>query len=288
MKHKLLLIFCCLATLGGIVVTACKPRPVSDKPSVFVTIEPLRFFAEQIAGNHFDIQTMVPTGSSPETYDPTPQQLMDLTECKAFLTVGQLGFEKQWIPKLAKNAPNVTFKNTSEGITYLESSHHHEGEEHGKDPHTWTSPSCALVICKNICNLFCEIDPEHQDEYTQNYTRLVTLIQQTDAEVRKVVNDEMQKTFAIYHPTLTYFANDYQLKQLCIEDEGKEPSPAQLKSLILQCRQNDVKVIFVQKEFNTHNAEIIAKEIGAKIVTINPLSYNWQEEIIHIANSLKK
>ena len=269
-------------------MTACKPKPASDKPDVLVTIEPLRYFAEQIAGEHFTIQSMVPKGSSPETYDPTPQQLVDLTECKAYLAVGHLGFEQQWIQKLSENAPNVRFCNTSEGVKYLSSSHTHDGEKAGDEPHVWTSPSNALIMAKNICNLFCELDPEHQEEYTQNYTQLATLIQQTDAEIRTIVNNGVQTTFAIYHPTLTYFANDYGLEQLCIESDGKEPSPAQLKTLIEHCKKDHVKVIFIQQEFNQHNAEIVAQETGAELVTINPLSYEWQKEIINIANALKK
>jgi zinc transport system substrate-binding protein len=118
--------------------------------------------------------------------------------------------------------------------------------------------------------------------------QLLTMIQQTDAEIRGIVSDGIQETFAIYHPSLTYFAHDYGIEQLCIEDNGKEPSPVHLKELINQCRSEQVKVVFVQQEFNTHNAEIIANELKAKLVTINPLNYNWQEEIIKIARNLKK
>lgn len=283
------MILCCVAAIGSLLVTACKPKDnPSGKPVVFVTIEPLRFFAEKIAGEHFTIISMVPQGNSPETYDPAPQQLMELTGSKAYLAVGHLGFEQQWIPKLKENAPNVKFCDTSEGIHYIQDTHAHGHEAEGPEPHTWTTPSNALIISRNIYELFCGIDPEHQEEYAQNYTALATLIQQTDAEVRKIAEEGMQHTFAIYHPSLTYFANDYGLEQLCIENEGKEPSPAQLKELIEHCRKEGVKVIFVQQEFNTHNAEIIAREIEAKVIHINPLSYDWQAEVLNIANLLKK
>lgn len=289
MKNKTILSLCLMAALVGVLITSCKPKSkTSDKPVVFVTIDPLRYFAETIAGKHYHIISMVPPGSSPETYDPSPQQILELTESKVYLAVGKLGFEQQWIPKLKENAPYVKFCDTSEGIQYTNSTHHHEGEIDGVDPHTWTTPSSALIISKNIYNLFCEIDPEHQDEYTQNYTQLVTQILQTDAEIRKIIDEGIQNAFAIYHPTLTYFANDYGLEQLSIENEGKEPSPAQLKHLIQHCKSEGVKTIFIQQEFNTHNAEIIAKEIKAKLVSINPLSYDWNQEIIKIANTLKK
>ena len=287
MKNRNLVLLVCLTLLSGVLITACKSKTVSDKPKIFVTIEPLRYFAEQIAGHYFDIESMVPKGNNPETYDPTPRQLMALADSKAYLSIGNLGFEKQWIPKLKENASNVKFCDTSLGINHLESSHRHENKD-DYDPHIWTTPSNAAIIVKNISNLFCELDPQHQEEYIKNQMQLLTMIQQTDAEIRGVVSDGIQETFAIYHPSLTYFAHDYGIEQLCIEDNGKEPSPVHLKELINQCRSEQVKVVFVQQEFNTHNAEIIANELKAKLVTINPLNYNWQEEIIKIARNLKK
>lgn len=287
MKNKILLLVSGLSMMVCVFLGACKPKQHSDKPVVYVTIEPLRFFAEQIAGDHYLVQSMVPKGSSPETYDPTPQQLIELTESQAFLFVGKLGFEQQWLQKLKENTPTVKFCEAGNGIRYIEG-HHHEGEEEGLDPHIWTTPSNAIQISRNICNLFCELDTAHQEEYVKNLGQLVTRIQQTDAEIRQITEEGIQKTFAIYHPSLTYFANDYGLTQLSIEEEGKEPSPAQLQALIKQCKEEGVKVIFIQQEFNTHNAEIIAESCGARLVQINPLNYDWMEEMVNIAKSLKK
>ena len=90
----------------------------------------------------------------------------------------------------------------------------------------------------------------------------------------------------IYHPALSYFARDYGLLQISIEESGKEPTPAHLKNLIDFCRTNDVDVIFVQPEFDSRNAEIIARETKSRVVPINPLSYDWQEEMIGVAKAL--
>ena len=94
------------------------------------------------------------------------------------------------------------------------------------------------------------------------------------------------RTFMIYHPALSYFARDYGLKQISIEEGGKEPSPAHLKKLIEESKKDSVKVIFVQQEFDLKNAKLIAKETGIRIVPINPLSYHWQEEMEQIAKAL--
>jgi len=92
--------------------------------------------------------------------------------------------------------------------------------------------------------------------------------------------------FVIFHPALTYFADEFGLKQYSIEEDGKEPSPSSLRKLIEESRAAGVKVIFVQMEFDRRHAEQIAAEIGAKIVTINPLDYNWGEQMKRITKAL--
>jgi zinc transport system substrate-binding protein len=90
----------------------------------------------------------------------------------------------------------------------------------------------------------------------------------------------------IYHPALSYFARDYGLHQISIEEGGKEPSPAHLKEIIEVCKTEKVRIVFIQPEFDRRNAEVMAKETGTRIVPINPLSYNWEEEMIKIAKEL--
>ena len=95
------------------------------------------------------------------------------------------------------------------------------------------------------------------------------------------------RTFVIAHPALTHFAADYDLRQLAIETDGKEPTPASLKALVAQARAEGVKVVFVQREFSDRSARIVADQIGARVVQINPLAYDWPGQMIHIAQSLK-
>jgi len=51
-------------------------------------------------------------------------------------------------------------------------------------------------------------------------------------------------------------------------------------------KEKGVKIVFVQQEFDQKNAESVAKEIGCRLITINPLSYDWEKEILHIAQAL--
>ena len=261
----------------------------SEKPILTVTLEPLRYFTEAIAGDNYEVVSMVPKGSSPESYDPTPQQLVNLSKSQAYLRIGYIGFEQAWMKKLEANCPNMKVYNTSKGIDLIRDKGHWHGDhfhEGGVEPHVCNSTQNALIIADNIYQALCELDSTHQEDYQKRLDVLKQTIRQTDANVRTLL-ENADSTFLIYHPALSYFARDYGLKQVSIEEGGKEPSPAQLKTLIETCRNENVHTIFVQQEFDQRNAQLIANELGVNIVSINPLSYDWVKEMIRIAEALK-
>lgn len=272
-------------------LTACDTqRQPSEEPTLTVTLEPLRYFAEAIAGDKFKVISMVPKGSSPETYDPTPQQLVGLDKSIAYLRIGHIGFEQVWMNKLITNAPHLKVFDTSEGIDFIRETAHDHGDHHhegGIEPHVWNSARNASVIAANIYAALCELDSPNEAYYQHRRDSMLEVIAQTDCKVRKMLQ-QADSTFLIYHPALSYFARDYGLKQICIEEGGKEPSPAHLKELIETCKRDNARVIFVQQEFDTRNARLIADELGIAVVPINPLSYEWQTEMINVAKALAK
>jgi zinc transport system substrate-binding protein len=258
---------------------------------VTVTIEPQRYFVDQLVDTLFRVENLVPAGTSPETYDPAPNQMTDLAHSKAYFCIGHIGFEEAWIDKLQKNFPQVKFFDNSKGIAFIASTHHHEHEGHhheheGLDPHIWNSPREALTIVRNMHDALVEIDPANEQVYTLNLQKLSDKIKEVDEKVSAILQNSSQKAFIIYHPALTYFARDYGLAQYCIEMDGKEPSPEQLKTLIETAHEQSIQTIFIQQEFDRKNAALIARETGCKLIVINPLSYNWGEEMIHIAQAL--
>ena len=269
---------------------ACGHTPQqSEKPVITVTLEPLRYFTEAIAGDCFEVVSMVPKGSSPESYDPTPQQLVNLSKSQAYLRIGYIGFEQAWMKKLEANYPTMKVYDTSKGVELIREEGHHHGDhyhEGGVEPHIWNSTRNASVIADNIYAALCEMDADHQPEYKQRLDSLKQVIARTDADVRTLLANA-DSTFLIYHPALSYFARDYGLHQISIEEGGKEPSPATLKTLIETCRREGAQVIFVQQEFDQRNAQLIADELGIEIVPINPLSHDWAEEMLRVANALK-
>ena len=272
------------------ILSACgNTTQKSEKPILTVTLEPLRYFTKAIAGDNYEVVSMVPKGSSPESYDPTPQQLVNLSKSQAYFRIGYIGFEQAWMKKLEANCPNMKVYDTSKDIDLIRDKGHWHGDhfhEGGVEPHVWNSTQNALIIADNIYQALCELDSTHQEDYQERLDVLKQTIRQTDANVRTLV-ENADSTFLIYHPALSYFARDYGLKQVSIEEGGKEPSPAQLKALIETCRNENVHTIFVQQEFDQRNAQLIANELGVNIVSINPLSYDWVKEMIRIAEALK-
>ena len=272
------------------ILSACgNTTQKSEKPILTVTLEPLRYFTEAIAGGNYEVVSMVPKGSSPESYDPTPQQLVNLSKSQAYFRIGYIGFEQAWMKKLEANCPNMKVYDTSKGIDLIRDKGHWHGDhfhEGGVEPHVWNSTQNALIIADNIYQALCELDSTHQEDYQKRLDVLKQTIRQTDANVHTLL-ENADSTFLIYHPALSYFARDYGLKQVSIEEGGKEPSPAQLKALIETCRNENVHTIFVQQEFDQRNAQLIANELGVNIVSINPLSYDWVKEMIRIAEALK-
>ncbi len=267
--------------LTALLIAACTGGSPSDKRIITVTIEPLRYFTEQIAGDKFTVKTMVPRGGNPETYEPTARQMVDLSASDLYIKVGNIGFERTWMKRLEANAPHTIIINSSDGIISPDNSMYIH------DPHTWMSTANAMYIARNIYKALAEIDSKDSLYFKKNLERLMGKIETVDTQIREEITKDKSTTFLIYHPALTYFAQEYGLRQLSIEEDGREPSAVQLKQVINTARQNHVKIIFIQREFDSRNTDIVARSTGAEKVEINPLSYDWDKEMVKIAQSLK-
>lgn len=264
-----------------------------DGNGIAVTIEPQRYFAEHIAGDKFSIHSVVPSGQSPEVYDPTPQEMLRTGKSRAYLRMGYLGFEQVWMKNIQENNPKMQVFDLSEGIDLIkddeedvDDEHNHHQHSGGIDPHTWSSIKGAKMIAKNTLNAFITLDKESEDYYRHNYESLMAEIEAAEAFIHRQLDTLTHRAFIIYHPALTYFADEFNLVQFCIEMDGKEPSPVQLKTLVDMAKEHQVKVVFVQQEFDRKNAERIAEETSCRLVTINLLDYHWDKEMIKVANAL--
>ena len=277
MKRFLYLIILCVILAG------CKGTPQkqadsgkasgTEKPAVTVTvtISPYKYFVDQIAKGKVDVNVMVSNGNNPETYEPYAQQMMELSKSALYLKVGSIGFEQTWMKKLQDNAPDMKVIDTSAGIKPAKT------PGGNIDPHVWMSCSNARIIASNILKALCELEPKNKAFFEKNYLSLLSIIDKRDSIIKVGFNKnpDLVRKFVIYHPILTYFARDYQLEQLAIEEEGREPSAAQLKSLIERARKEKIKFCLIQAEFANRNTTTFINESHTKPMNINPLQGDW-------------
>jgi len=239
--------------LFSLLLFACqsgdKKGVAPQKKVLTVTIEPQRYFLEQIVGDAFTINTLVPPGTSPETYEPAPSVMVDMSNSLIYFMVGNLGFEKAWSERLSANNPNVTIVNCSAGIGLMKG-HERSGdyalnEVHGdSDPHVWSSPRAMKRFTRNMLEAVVKVDPANEEIYRSNFEKLTDKINATDSLIREKLGNASSRSFIIYHPALSYFASDYDLRQHSIELEGKSPSPAQIKELVDLARKEHINTVF--------------------------------------------
>ena len=166
----------CTSILLIFIAVACTTGNKEQK-IVTVTIQPQKYFAEKIAGDRFNINCIVPPGSNPEAYDPSPSHLVHLGKSIAYFKIGHIGFELAWMDKLEQNNPNMKIFDTSEGIDILSGTHeHNDADVHhhhfDADPHTWSSPKNVRIIAQNMYEAFVSIDPDGEKVFRKNYEEL--------------------------------------------------------------------------------------------------------------------
>ena len=271
-------------------IVSCQTAPKKPvEKIVFASILPLQYFTDQIVGNLYATEVMVPPGVGPETYNPTPRQMSGLARASAYFANGYLGFEDAYVAKFQSNNPNLLIVNTSKDVDMIQAEGHHHGEEvheKGVDPHTWSFPAGARIIAGNICEAMVKIDPANKKYFESNLGRLLSKIDSVDRVVKTILRDIPSRKFMVFHPALGYFAREYHLEQLSIEFEGKIPTPRHVQRMVEEARTQKIAYIMIQREFDVENVQIIAKETGCGIIRIDPLAYDWPTEMISLARKM--
>ena len=254
--------------------------------TITVSIAPLSGMAAAIVGEQFGVSTLMPEGMSPETYELTPGRVLELGNSSLLLRVGSLGFEQTLTERLGGAMPATRIVSLGNNIEKLED----KACDHasGEDPHLWMSPRNMQAMANNLCQALCETDTANAPAYRAATDRYKTHLDSVAAEVARRLSPATCRTFLIHHPALGYFARDFGLRQIAVERNGKEPSPRQLQQIAQMCRAEGVRIVFVSREHSGKTARRIAETIGAKVVEINPLSANIEEEWLKIADAMQQ
>ena len=295
MKKLIIPIILCILVLTPLCIGQDSDANKNDKIVVYATILSQKEMIEAVGGDKVNVNIIVPPGDSPHTRDLTPSQLTDLSKARMYVMVGSgIEFEVKSMDKIRDLNKNMIVVDSSKGIELIEiGAHGHEveevnKEEHGaKDPHIWNSLRNAKTMVQNIYEGLIAVDPNNKDYYLRNRDDYIQKIDEADQYITKELNDISNRSFMIFHPSWGYFAKDYNLIQIAIEVDGKEPTLQSLAHTIEDANQENIKTVFVSPGFSSKAAEIITKEIGGKTEVLDPLAVNYIENLKITANKIK-
>jgi zinc transport system substrate-binding protein len=264
--------------------------------SVTVTILPQKFFVERIGGEHVRVSVLVGPGQSPETFEPLPRQMALLSGSSLFYRIG-VPFEDVWMEGLRSTHPELVFLDAREGITLREmetaGGHHHDDEDAhhahgGADPHIWLNPANVRIMSDHLRDQLITLDPQHAADYRDNHTRFTNELVELEQSLQAQLNPLKGLKFMVFHPSWGYFADAFQLRQLPIESEGKEPGARTLMRLIEQARHESIRVIFVQQQFSIRQAKALANAINGQLITLDPLAESYFDNMRKVAAAIRE
>ena len=266
-KYLILIIIIAVFLFAGVTLKKANPGLISkeEKIGVVVSILPLAEFVEQVGKDKVEVTVIVPPGADPHLFELTPVQLKKISQAQLYVEVGSgLNFELTWMDKIKLIYKDMLICNSSIGITLVD-----------KDPHIWLSPRNAKTMVENISEALIKIDPSSQKYFKKNSIEYINKLDLLDQEIKARLEGVKNHRFISYHPSWGYFAKEYDLIQIAIEDEGKEPSAASLTHIIDQARAFNISIILVSPQYNIKSAEVVAKEVGARIIKADPLSMDY-------------
>jgi zinc transport system substrate-binding protein len=255
----------------------------------FVSIEPQAYFVNRIAEDRVTVHVMVGPGQSPATYEPSPKQLARLAASRAYFSIGA-PFEASLLGRVQRNFKDVEIIDTRAGITPI-STEGNGGKGHVHhdavlDPHVWLSPGLAKTVAVNIRDALARMMPSSSDVLRVNCDALTAELDALDAEIAAMLANHAGKAFYVFHPSYGYFAREYGLEQVAVEINGAAPGPRHLAEIIERAKADGVSTLFVQPQFSRKSAETIAAATGAAVVELDPLAYDYMENLRDIARKI--
>lgn len=275
---------------------------------IYVSILPQKWLLEKVGADLVRPHVLVDKGQDPHTFDPTPRQVVSLSAAKAYLTMN-MQFENIMLKKLIHNNNMLKTIDVTKGIMRLPMSrettthikphgsenhqahgHHHDTDEHHNDmlfdPHVWLSVSNLKIMATNIADALCSLDQTHSEQYKANLAAILKQLSTLKQELSLQLSPYKGARFYVFHPSFGYFADEYDLEQEAVEIEGKSPSPKQLSNLIQMAKEDNIKVIFTQPQFDKRSAQAIAAAIGGHVVPLDPLAEDVANNLRQMADYL--
>ncbi len=281
-------------------ITAVQQDDPFEEADVAVTIPPQAEHVEELSDD-LEVLVMIPPGEDPHHYEPEPERLQRLGTVDAYYKLGSgMEFEAEHMETLKEQNPEMEIIDSSEGIELIDIEHDHDHNDHeddhnhndhdhdheeGKDPHIWMSPNNTMTMINNLKEGLVEEFP-NKEEIQNNADDYLNEWEELHGEIENDLKPHENKTFMIYHPSMGYFAQDYNLNQMAIEIGGEEPGTQDLQNLIDRAKEENISTVFVSPQFPKEDAETIATEIDGEVQQINPLEKEHLSNLTEISQTL--
>ena len=273
----------------------CSNQTSKEGLLIAVSIPPQGWFISQIAGDKCDTIILAGPGQNPHNYEPSPRLLQNLTSASAWILSGT-EFEISLQPKIEPLFPNLLIIDGTKGVNFRtlsehEHEDHHNEAEHSEieiDRHTWLGREPAKIHAAHIKETLVVLDKQNEEYYNTNYESLIKLIDDEFDKLKIDLAFMEGKTVFVYHPSFGYFLDEFGIVQEAVETGGKEPGPRVLNELINIMLEEKPAAIFVQEQFPVSAARTISDAAGAELVFLDPLAYNWLENIRSMGQALKR
>jgi zinc transport system substrate-binding protein len=257
---------------------------VEKKPLLLVSIAPYRFLAEKIAGDDFEVTTVVPVAANPHSFEPTARQVQEISRGVVWFRIGE-AFETKVLPILEKRSAGLVVQDLRDGIELIEDCHMGCSKcsmDH-LDRHIWLSPKLAGQQAGLIAKTLGEKFPEKKELFEANLQKLQFELVALDSELHAILKDVKKRTILVSHPAFAYFCREYGLKQLSIEYEGKEPRPKHLEEILKQAVTESMDIALALPQHNNKGAQMIAERLHMSVRLIDPYSPKYFETMRELA-----
>ncbi|MCI6343563.1 MAG: zinc ABC transporter substrate-binding protein [Campylobacter sp.] len=288
---------------------------LSAKPVVIASIAPVGYLAKAVGGDKIEVQSLAK--GDVHSYEPKPNDMKAVAKARIFIAAG-LEFEEAWIPRFKASAKNLVVVQSDAKIAKLKEEHAEHDEEYGQhaakddkhsghseheakdkheehdeeheahaDPHVWLNPMLAITMARNISDALIAMDKANKDFYLKNFQKLMNDLLAFDESAKNELAGLKNRKFVVYHPAWGYFAEHYDLEQISIERNGKEPKIDKMASTVKMIKDENIKVIFADPNRSQKSAQVLASQTGAKVELLDPLGYNLLENLKIAVRAIK-
>ena len=275
MKKIFALILSVITAFSLLCFTACKTN-VNEKV-LAVSIEPIKTLVYNVVKDKFNITVAVPNGQSPETYEPTPKEIVALSIAKTYFSVGIPNEKINVLPEL-----NCSVIHLDEEVSKTYPDRFFQSG--GRDPHIWLSIKRAIKMVEIIRDKVIELDAVNSAFYTENANTYISLLETTYEEVQNILNGANKKII-VFHPSYGYFTDEFNLEMYALEKDGRELTPKELAEMVGFAKQNGITKIFYQAETDSASAVTFANEINGSAIKLYPLSADYIKNLKEMARA---